>query len=556
MNLDIGVQSTPKYIDGSFNFNFPLKNKSNIKFFGMGGHSDIDILLSEQDDPTANIYGEKDRDQHFSTNMGVIGLNYIKAILSREAKLSLTVAGSTQLVDSYHEFVYPEDLRKFLLTMDNLPLHQLPPVQRYLFRESKLSTALNYSTLVFDDTVKKRKSYFETGLTADVYFLSYHDSSRNVAVDVNDSRFGDWRKRWWSESTSLLLQPFVQFKYLIPRVDLTVGLHAQWFSLNNSISWVEPRISFRYNLKETTSLTAGFGLHSQTQQPNLYFYGGDNDEEGEPILLNKNLDFTRSVHSAVGLERKFKVRSTVFQLRTEIYYQHLYNIPVEASPSAFSLINAGADYTRALPDSLLLNNGVGSNYGIEATIEKTFSNHYLFFLTGSLFESKYKGSDGVWRATDFNGNYTLNAVFSYERTIDARKRKYFTFGVKYTSTGGRRYGQVDDSVSVIKKDVVYLKSTENTLQFRSYHRLDVKVGFRFHRKRATHDVGIDFMNVLNTNNILQLSYIPHLDTGGEVQREYQLGFLPFLYYRVEFAGGKRNGSTRKASAGARALIEQ
>jgi hypothetical protein len=511
----------------------------------MGGHSDIDILLSEQDDPTANIYGEKDRDQYFSTDMGVIGLNYARALLSREAKLSLTLAGSTQLVDSYHEFVYPEDLKDSLLAMDGLPPDYLPPVQRYSFRESKFSTALNYSMLVFDDTTKRRKAYFETGLTADIYFLSYHDTSRNVAVEVNDPKFGEWRKRWWSKSTSMLLQPYLQYKYLFPRVDLTVGLHAQWFSLNNSISWIEPRISFRYNLKETTSLTAGFGLHSQTQQPNLYFYGSDNDEEGEPILLNKNLDFTRSMHSVVGLERKFKVRSTVFQLKTEIYYQHLYNIPVEASPSAFSLINAGADYTRALPGSRLVNEGVGTNYGIEATIEKTFSNHYLFFLTGSLFESRYKGSDGVWRATDFNGNYTLNAVFSYERTIDASKRRYFTVGVKYTSTGGRRYGEVDLPNSVIKKDVVYIKSTENTLQFRPYHRLDIKIGFRFHRPRATHDVGIDFMNVLNIENILQLSYIPHIDTGGEVQREYQLGFLPFFYYRVEFAGNKRSGSGQK-----------
>jgi hypothetical protein len=199
---------------------------------------------------------------------------------------------------------------------------------------------------------------------------------------------------------------------------------------------------------------------------------------------------------------------------------------------------------------------VGSNYGVEATVEKTFSNNYLFFLTGSLFESKYKGSDGVWRATDFNGNYTLNAVFSYERTIDASKRKYFTVGVKYTSTGGRRYGEVDDSASIVKKDVVYEKSTENTLQFKPYHRLDIKVGFRFHRQGATHDVGIDFMNVFNTENILQLSYVPNLDTKGKVLPEYQLGFLPFFYYRVEFAGGKRQDSGRKRSAGGRDLIQQ
>jgi hypothetical protein len=242
------------------------------------------------------------------------------------------------------------------------------------------------------------------------------------------------------------------------------------------------------------------------------------------------------MHSVIGLEKKINVKSSIFRIKTEFYYQHLYDIPIDVLPSAFSLINAGADYTRALPDSLLLNNGVGSNYGIEATIEKTFNKNYMFFITGSLFESKYKGSDEVWRATDFNGNYTLNAVFSYEKALND-DRKFFTIGLKYTFAGGRRYGEVDEEQSVIEKDVVYVKSTENTKQFKPYHRLDIKIGFRFNRPRASHDVGVDFMNVLNINNVLQLAYTPFKETGGTVLEEYQLGFLPFFYYRFQFRSG-------------------
>jgi len=92
----------------------------------------------------------------------------------------------------------------------------------------------------------------------------------------------------------------------------------------------------------------------------------------------------------------------VSRLKAEVYYQHLYDLPVAASGSSFSLINSGAGFTRFFPEELTIG-GNGRNYGIELTVEKFFTKGYYFLVTSSLFHSKYKMLEDVWRKSSFNG---------------------------------------------------------------------------------------------------------------------------------------------------------
>ncbi len=98
-----------------------------------------------------------------------------------------------------------------------------------------------------------------------------------------------------------------------------------------------------------------------------------------------------------------------FRLKTELYGQYIYNAAVEKTPSSFSMLNAGSDF--GFPDKTnLVNNGKGYNYGIELTAERFLNKGFYYLLTVSLFESKYKGSDNVWRNTAFNSNYVVNVL--------------------------------------------------------------------------------------------------------------------------------------------------
>ena len=70
-----------RYQDLSFKLNFPTRNSGNFSLFGLGGKGYTEILASEDVVPEPDkVYGDQDMDEHFSTAMGVSGLNYSKAL--------------------------------------------------------------------------------------------------------------------------------------------------------------------------------------------------------------------------------------------------------------------------------------------------------------------------------------------------------------------------------------------------------------------------------------------------------------------------------------------
>jgi len=52
LGINVGTDAIPKYQDASFRINFPRKNGGNLAFFGIGGNSNIDILISDEEAPS------------------------------------------------------------------------------------------------------------------------------------------------------------------------------------------------------------------------------------------------------------------------------------------------------------------------------------------------------------------------------------------------------------------------------------------------------------------------------------------------------------------------
>jgi len=239
--------------------------------------------------------------------------------------------------------------------------------------------------------------------------------------------------------------------------------------------------------------------------------------------LTKNNHLVFSYEGGIAENMRFKA---------ETYYQYLTNIPVESDPSSFSLANTGSGFTRFFPDTLI-NNGIGRNYGLELTLEKFFRDGYYFLITGSVFDAKYQGSNEVWRNTTFNGNYAMNALFAKE--ISFKKGGAFSFGGKATFAGGRRYGDVDEEASQEALEIVWAETDNyNEKRFKPYFRMDLKLGYVWNRPHVTHEFSIDLINVFNIENILTLTYAPNAPEGNPIREEYQLGFLPVFYYKIDF----------------------
>lgn len=522
--IKLGTDAIPTYGDLAFKFNFKLRKGGNLSLWGMGGKSKISIMISEKTEYTTDLYGEGDRDQYFGTSMAVSGLNYKKAI-NEKTFISSTLAYSLEVQHANHDYLQRSlDINGGDTTIQ---IDSLYPLMAYTFKTHKFSsyTALNHKI--------NKQHLIKFGYNADLFLMNMHDSA---LVDYNTPNV--FFTRWNYEGSCVLIQPFMQWKWrMSDNTDFTAGIHSQYFSMSNSFSPAELRLGFKHKLSGNQSIFAGAGMHSQAQP--LYTYV--DNRKGAGNFFNKGMDFTKSLHSGIGYEKFF---GKGFSVRTEAYYQYLYNIPVTIAPSSFSMINMGSGFTRIFADSLE-NTGTGYNYGLELTVQKYFDKSFFFLFSGTLYDSKYTGSDGVLRNTSYNGSYVANLLAGKEFKIG--KKNILGIGTKVTTAGGKRYGLVDLARTNLEKDLIYQDSMFNELQFRDYFRMDLKISWRMNAKAMTHEIGLDLVNILGTKNLLSLAYAPSLDPSvvnspnyQPVSEKTQLGFLPIFYYKIDFRAGSKN----------------
>lgn len=508
MQIPIGTQAVPNYYDGALLLSFP-QGKGSWKVFGIGGKSNIDIIVSEYDSSEIELYGDSDRDQYFGTSMAVAGVSYSRQY-SSTAYGKITLAYSWQENHANHALVY-RDIE--------FELDSIVPNMNYSFQDQKVSAVYALNKKV------NAKHSFKTGFSAENYFYDHIDSNLNILS-------WQWDKRYDYSGSALLFQGYFQWKYkMSERFLFTGGLHGQVFTLNSASKSIEPRAGMQFKPNAKSAFSLGLGLHSQMLPSYQYTYQRY-DAIGNPLLINEGVGFIRSAHTVLGYDRQL---SNNMRLKVETYYQYLYDVPVEKRSSAFSLANEGSGFSRFFPDSLQ-NTGTGTNYGIELTLEKFFSNHFFFLATGSLYDSKYVGSDGIERSTDFNGNFAANLLGGYEFEIS--DRNVLTTGIKFTYANGRLTSPVDTLATIAAKELIYIDSLTNTIRLKDYMRFDLKLAYRINSKKRdiSHELALDLVNVFNIQNVLGLTYAPNPadPTASPVKEEYQLGFLPLFYYKIDF----------------------
>ncbi len=509
LNIKIGTTSVPQYQDASFRLHFPMGKKGELSFFGLGGTSRIDLIVSTLTTPESQLYGESDRDQYFTSKTGLVGGTYTRNI-NKNTYTKLTIAQTGGNVWAQHDKVF----RSATFAVDSMK-----NVLGYDF--TTLSTVAHW----FVNKKISARQTLKFGVVNKYYHVNFEDSSRQFPTTRQD-----WQVRSDYTGGTNLAQAYIQYK-LRPTeaMTLTGGLHAQYLSHNGSAA-LEPRVAMRYSMGNAGTLTAGYGLHSQMQP--LYQYFAQLPQDPKGLLQNYNLGFTRSHHLVTGYERPL---GQGVRLRVEGYGQYLFNVPVEVRVgSSYSGLNQGSTFSRNFPDTLQ-NTGTGYNYGLELTLEKTYSRGYYVLFTASAFDSKAAGNDGVYRNTDYNTQYAANVLVGYEKKIG--KYSTFTSGIKATVIGGKLYSPVDTTASNALGDMVVIDNERNTLRFESYFRTDLKLGIRLNSKRLTHEIALDLVNVTNTKNILALTYSADLAAQGVAYpfyTQYQLGFLPIFYYRVDF----------------------
>ena len=329
------------------------------------------------------------------------------------------------------------------------------------------------------------------------------------------------------QGNGTLLQGYSQLQYKpIPELSINAGFHAMHFDINNKFA-LEPRLSARYQ-RNNQSFSLGYGMHSRVLPINVYLRE-TRLADGKLTRTNTGLDFLRAEHYVLGYDI---MPTEHFRIKAEFYYQNLNNVGVQAyRPDGTSVLNIGADFGDVIGPDSLQSTGTGRNQGVELTLEKFFSHNYYFLITGSLYDSKYKGSDGVERNTAFNNQYAVNVLAGKEFPVGKNKQNVFILSGRAVLTGGMWVSPIDLEASRAIGTEVRINDLAYTEQLPDYRRFDIRFGFRKNKKNYTEEYGIDFQNVLNRKNLFTRSYNPISET---IVDNFQVGFFPMALYRITF----------------------
>ena len=493
VGVDIGTTATPNYSDLSFKLNSGNTKWGRFSMFGILASSSISIAGGN----TGTLYGGKDGND-LSSKISIIGVNHFKQ-LTKNAYLSSTVGLNYSSTDQIN---YGRD------RITN---------EYYSKEENNVAkTGYNFSTSY--NAKINSKLFVKVGVQDELIGLNlYYRTKQNINAN--------WKQIWDYDSYTNLTQVYAHAKYSFSdKLTLNAGLHSQYFFLNKSTS-IEPRLGLKYDLTPNSTLSFGYGLHAQMQPINVYFLQSQNTD-ATYSYNNKNLDFTKNHHLVLGYDlQPFKD----WRLKAEAYYQYLYDVPVNTFSSTYSMLNTGASFKTDLEDNLT-NAGTGRNYGVELTIEKFFSKGYYALFTTTLYDSKFKVSDGIEHNTAFNGKYVVNLLAGKEWTISNRNK--FSLDFKYTNAGGRAYSPIDLTASNTAKREVLSTNTYSAF-YDNYFRMDLKAGYSINsaKRKLSQTVSLDVQNVTNHKNVFSQSY----NGGSEsIQTTYQLGLFPNVVYKVQF----------------------
>lgn len=483
LGVDLGDEQID-FADVAFNLAFPFKKGGELTVFGVAGNSQ-NIFEAERDS-TVWEFERDNEDITFKSSTIIAGAKLVVPVGKKSnwrtafAYSSLNAERTAEILDPNFE----------LQAKDQTTNDQIKASLHTTFSH-QLSTA----------------QQLRVGAV-----LTQQDYDINTVRNLQQLAAG--------KGGGLLIQPYIDWSAKLgAAIDFTAGLHYTHFTFNNTDA-IEPRASLNWKPRPDQSIRLAYGLHSQLQVPQLYYA-----TLRSPI--NQDLELSKAHHFVLGYERRLNVQTKV---KAEVYYQDLFDIPVQANAQTdFSAINMLEGFVR-LP---LENSGTGRNYGAELGIEKYFNDEYFYLANVSVYQSKFTGSDGIERDTRYNGNYTLNLTGGKEWTKnkDNGKQRIWGVNLRVVALGGFRETPIDVAASQDAQNTIYVPGQAFSLQQDGFFRTDLRVYLRKNKPGRSSMLILDIQNATNQENAA-FRYFDTLQS--TVVQKNQLGIIPILSYRWTF----------------------
>jgi hypothetical protein len=480
-----------KYQDLSFKLNFPTKKAGTFSFWGIG-LADGAGAKEKTDSADWVYYSDKENNQ-IKQYMGAAGVSH-KYFFQTSAYLKTTLAVTTNTSNWSTQQLNQQLLLQHKSNIDNTNSNFV------------LSSFVNKK---FGSRHTNKTGILLTGMSYNLHLNRSQTLGGLPQEIVNASGFTTLISGYTSSSINLT-----------NKLLMNVGVNSQVFTLNNRYT-IEPRLGFRQQIGQNQSLGFAYGLHSRLEKLNYYF---NNSLLTGETAVNKNLDFTKAHHFVLSYDWSI---TNLIHFKVEPYFQQLFSVPVIAD-SSYSFLNLRNDLFFA---EKLQNTGEGRNYGLDLTLEKYISKGYYYLFTASVFNSEYKGGDGVWRSTRFNRNYVANFLIGKEWQMGKRKQNVLSLNTRFSYQGGNHYSAVNESASQLVKDIVYDETNAYKMQVQASLNVHFTASYKVNKKNSSRELALKILNITGQSDFNGYKY--NL-MNNRIDKDLASILIPNLSYKIEF----------------------
>lgn len=485
-DMDVGL---PAYQDLSFKLHLPTSGFGTFSVWGIGGKSSVAFEPDENPDEWETSWDNNEYET--GSEMAAAGVNH-RLNMGQQSYWFSSLAGA------YDEFTNLSNQ----LQRDG----SIIPIANHSEKNYRL-IASSYFNHKFGNRHTNRTGVTYTNFSFDLDI----QGNPNPGVEDELIRIAN------QEDNSYMLQAYTQSKLRIaPTFDVNAGVSFSYFGLNQELI-PEPRLGLTWRFIPNHSFSLAYGKHSRLEP--LRFYLSQNNEGN---YLNPDLNVTKADHFVLSYDWRV---SENMSLKFEPYYQSLYDVPVIAGSSE-SLINYEWDMYFNKP---LVNDGTGSNIGIDVTVERYMKDGFYYMVTASFFDSKYKGGDGIERNTSYNRNMVVNVLGGKE--LKVRKNNLLSINGKVAFMGGNRFTPPNQALSREAEMVILDESRAYEWQEENKLFVDVAANYRINRKMVSHVLMLQAKNVLMTEEMFGWAY----DFKEQKVVSHGMTMIyPFFSYRFEF----------------------
>lgn len=282
------------------------------------------------------------------------------------------------------------------------------------------------------------------------------------------------------------------------KMRLNTGIRLTYFNNQKTFTGLEPRISFRYLLKESFSIKVSYSKMQQYK----HLVASSGASLPTDIWYPSNKKIKPEISDQVSLGFTWNIKDK-FLLTNELYYKWMRQL-VDYKPGANLIVN------QALENEFIF--GKGNSYGNEISLEKTSGKlrgwmGYTLAWSTRTFAAINNGKSFFPR---FDRRHELSAVASYplsKRLLVSGSWTYYTGNAVSLPTGRTIATDVAgtlDNNTFFNLSPIYPE--RGNYRMPDYHRLDIALILKLRPRRGTSDLTFSAYNAYSRLNAYFISF--------------------------------------------------